>query len=255
MDNKTSYLVIDEGNSTIKVYYIKKNVIQWEWSSRSVENIITFLIQLQKKEVFHIIYVSVIRHSVLWEWLQKQTDVYRVRVESETFLNNRYQSVNTLGVDRWCAVHGAFIWKRQLPLVVIDIGTAITWDIVDKQKNYLGGSIAPGPELRFRALADYTSQLPKLTFDYHSPFLVGKNTQESIYSGVIAGLIAECRALILEYSQQYDNVTFFLTGGYRHFFEFYLKNVNFACSFLVPLGAYAIFQWKYHAANSASFFS
>ncbi|WP_161491615.1 type III pantothenate kinase [Sedimentisphaera salicampi] len=86
------------------------------------------------------------------------------------------------GVDRVMAAAAAYV-VAQGPVVVADIGTAVTVDAVDGEGNFLGGAIAPGPELCARALSSETAKLPEV--QVQQPALpVGANTEQAVNNGV-----------------------------------------------------------------------
>jgi type III pantothenate kinase len=102
-----------------------------------------------------------------------------------------YRTPETLGADRLAAAAAALSLGGGRPVVVIDAGTAVTVDAVDVRSGqtvYLGGAIAPGPEMLARSLARGTGALPHISFD--GPILaVGDSTTESLRTG-IAGFLA-----------------------------------------------------------------
>ena len=75
----------------------------------------------------------------------------------------RYKTPETLGRDRLAAAVGANYLQPGKDLLVIDAGTAITYELVDASGSYLGGNISPGMTTRFRALNQFTKKLPLVT--------------------------------------------------------------------------------------------
>ena len=136
-------------------------------------------------------------------------------------LNVCYQTRNTLGADRLAAVLGATALCPKTPLLVIDAGTCITYDLVDAQGNYLGGNISPGLEMRFKALEHYTARLPKVEAEGDLPE-VGINTETAIRCGVVRGLLYEIEGYAAHLQQKHPHLQVFLTGG---------SNFNFSESF------------------------
>ncbi len=243
---ETSVAVLDHGNTLMKLYFIKNETIHWAFFSKNEEAIQKILRRFLPEVL---IWVSVIKEdSVFQNFRENFSDIllYKISPLDEGILKNKYQSVETLGTDRWCAVNGAYFLFRHKPFLVIDFGTAVTVEVVNTQGEYLGGSIAPGIRLRFQALHTFTSQLPSVKFQGKTSF-IGTNTEESIAGGVINGIIAEYKCLIEQYKQIFGkDLEVYLTGGDSPFFEINLKNANFGNSFLVPVGAYAIFRKNYN---------
>lgn len=109
-------------------------------------------------------------------------------------LNNCYETPQTLGNDRLaCAVAASFLYPDENCLV-IDAGSCITMDFIDKNKNYKGGSIDCGINMKYRALNNFTANLPLLEDKFEKVDIIGKNTNEAILSGIINGTIMTIRS-------------------------------------------------------------
>lgn len=148
---------------------------------------------------------------------------------------NLYKTPETLGADRIAAVSGAY---NKLPgenLLVIDLGTCITFDFISSKGQYTGGSISPGIYLCFKALHHYTANLPLLETYMETP-LTGEDTYSSIMSGVVNGKIAEINGIIERYKSGYNNLKIFMCGGDIKFFERNIKHTIFAEENLVLYG-------------------
>jgi type III pantothenate kinase len=139
-----------------------------------------------------------------------------------TGLKNKYLSPETLGIDRIAnAVAAATIYPAE-PVVIVDAGTCIKFDFINKQHEYFGGSISPGIDMRFRALHTFTGALPLLERS-EEIFLIGRNTKESIVSGVINGALAEVNGILEQYLMTHKNLRIILTGGDQSVFERSIK--------------------------------
>jgi len=155
-------------------------------------------------------------------------------------IENLYATPHTLGTDRLVAIIGAQRIVAEGAILVIDAGTAITYDFANESSQYLGGGIAPGISMRFRALHEFTARLPLLEVEDVHP-LIGDSTESSILSGVLNGAVAELQGIIERYrSKQNGKISVLLTGGDAPFFEKRLKNINFASSNLIHFGIYRI---------------
>tara|TARA_R110002073_G_scaffold279026_1_gene442803 strand:+ start:32299 stop:33024 length:726 start_codon:yes stop_codon:yes gene_type:complete len=139
---------------------------------------------------------------------------------------NTYKTPKTLGVDRIALVAAAVSSYPNKNVLIIDAGTCITYDFVDRSKQYFGGAISPGIGIRYRALNTFTANLPELKIADFS--LIGKNTNESIHSGVLNGTIQEINGIIEQYQNKYSNLTVVLTGGDINFLAKKLKSSIFA---------------------------
>jgi type III pantothenate kinase len=142
-------------------------------------------------------------------------------------LKNRYRTPDTLGYDRIAAAVGAYTNYPGRTVLVIDAGTAITYDIVTAKGEFLGGNISPGLEIRFKSLHKYTTRLPHLERPEEKPPLVGSSTREAIQSGVVNGLMFEVDGFIDTISQKYPKLQVVLTGGDAKYFAEKLKSSIF----------------------------
>ncbi|MBO4613563.1 MAG: type III pantothenate kinase [Bacteroidales bacterium] len=156
----------------------------------------------------------------------------------------KYDTPETLGSDRVAAVVGAVMRYPNRNVLVIDSGTAITYDIVTAKGEYLGGNISPGLKTRFRALHNFTGKLPLLNVDKTIDNLFGKNTTEAITLGVQNGMTYEVEATIDEFSHHFDDLLVVFTGGDSFFFEKRIKYNNFAEPYLVAFGLNEILEYN-----------
>jgi type III pantothenate kinase len=134
-----------------------------------------------------------------------------------------YETPQTLGKDRIAAAVGANELFPGQNLLIIDAGTAITYELVTEGNCYLGGNISPGLEMRFKALNHFTGQLPLIDKADSFP-LMGRNTTEAILAGVQNGLIYEIEQTIASFNRNYQNLQIIMTGGDAVFF---VKNLNY----------------------------
>ena len=149
----------------------------------------------------------------------------------------------TIGADRLGLVVAAadlFPGKNNL---VIGLGTAITYNFINKNNEFLGGGISPGMEMRFKSLQVFTAKLPLIKKDWNFP-LVGYDTRTNILSGVILGMAKEIDGMIDAYAERYGNFNVLLTGGDAPYFVYHLKNLIFADPNLLFKGLYAISEFN-----------
>ena len=131
-------------------------------------------------------------------------------------LKNKYTYPEQVGQDRLVGAYAA--WKefgRGLgrDCIVCDFGTAITIDVVTKAGEYLGGVIAPGLEISLETLASRTALLPKVDLK-EPPELLGRDTANSIRSGILNGCVALCDGLTAQLKRQYaPKAVVVATGG------------------------------------------
>ncbi|MDR0546582.1 MAG: type III pantothenate kinase [Dysgonamonadaceae bacterium] len=173
---------------------------------------------------------------------------YELSYQSALPLQIDYCSPQTLGTDRIAAAVGANYLQPKRNLLIIDVGTAITIDFVSASGVYRGGNISPGPELRFKALHQFTGKLPLVEDEGETPAL-GFDTATAIRSGVMNGIARELDSYIEEF-QKNEQVFSFLTGGYAFYFESKLKNTIFADENLVSKGLNAIIHFNEKFKNN-----
>lgn len=163
------------------------------------------------------------------EIIKKQDNVLVLDSEAKLPYKNLYKTPKTLGVDRIALVSAAV---RQFPnknVLIIDVGTCITYDFITSKKQYLGGAISPGIRLRYQSLHNLTANLPLLDSEIPKK-IIGQSTSEAIHSGVINGVLKEIEGVIDEYQKKYSDLTVILTGGDANFLSNQLKNSIFANS-------------------------
>ena len=148
-------------------------------------------------------------------------------------ISQEYETPETLGSDRLALAIGASI-KYPGENLIIDLGTCITYDIILETK-YIGGQISPGLKMRLLALHDYTANLPSIDFKIPEGFL-GKNTEDSMLTGVYEGIYREINGIIEKYKNRYPNINIILTGGDHQIFKEKLKNINFIDPYLLIHG-------------------
>ncbi|WP_430810302.1 MULTISPECIES: type III pantothenate kinase [unclassified Carboxylicivirga] len=153
-----------------------------------------------------------------------------------------YKTKESMGKDRLAAVAGALALYPDTNLLVIDAGTAITYELVSNNI-FLGGNISPGMAMRFKALNQFTSRLPHLSSNEVTP-LIGSATNEAIQAGVQNGITFEMDGLIATLTEQYDDLKTIITGGDAEFFARKLKNPIFVNPNLVLIGLNRILEYN-----------
>jgi type III pantothenate kinase len=123
-----------------------------------------------------------------------------------------YKTPETLGMDRVAAVAGAYNKYTSDNVLVIDAGTAITYDLLN-ERIYAGGSISPGLEMRFRALNSFTGKLPLVRLDEEEALFPATDTINAIKSGVVNGIVFEINEYIRKFEKNYSDPVTVITGG------------------------------------------
>jgi type III pantothenate kinase len=237
-------LCIDQGNSSFKVGIFKQNTLieTFSYELFDEKSILTLISRFSIN--YCIVSSVVLDNSNLIEKLKKYFKiVIELSHNTEIPIENRYLTPETLGKDRLAAVIGAVYLKPNEDILVIDAGTAITFDFIDHEKIYLGGNIAPGLNLRLRSLHEYTQKLPLVEPKNDSP-LIGNSTESAILSGAIYGIVFEIDGYIDALKIKYPQLSTFLTGGSTFYFVTKLKSAIFAERNLVLIGLNRILQYN-----------
>lgn len=158
-------------------------------------------------------------------------------------IGNSYSTPQTLGMDRLAAAVGAWSMKPGRDLLVVDAGTAVTYDFVSADGVYRGGNIAPGIGLRLKALHEHTGALPLIDAQGELPEF-GHNTETAIRSGVINGMRHELDGYIAELASKNPSLLVFLTGGDAEYFDIKAKSTTFAVPDLVLRGLSRITEYN-----------
>ena len=158
-------------------------------------------------------------------------------------IKNDYSSPSTLGMDRLAAAVGAWSIEPGHDMLVIDAGTAITYDFVSASGVYKGGNIAPGKDLRFKSLHEHTGALPLVEDNGVVPML-GNDTETAIRSGVLNGIRYEMEGYIEKMGCLFPSLLVFLTGGDAESFDIKAKRRIFALPNLVLRGLVRIVEYN-----------
>lgn len=234
-------LIIDAGNTLIKYAIFDKNDIIFFESNSSFTELKFFELKTQFPLIKKAIYSNVGHHQLMFLKSIKEIKLIEFTAKTPTPVINLYQTPETLGMDRLAAVIGANHIYPDKYLMVIDLGSAITYDFINDKSEYLGGNISPGLNMRFKALNNFTSKLPLLSpNEYFNS--IGKNTNEAIVSGVEQGLVFEISGYIDYFSQYYPDLKVILTGGDCFFFEKILKKHIFVNPNLLLIGLNKILE-------------
>jgi type III pantothenate kinase len=190
------------------------------------------------------ILASVINHNPASEAiLASQTQFHKLSYTSKIPLTTPVGKPETIGADRLALCAAAVDLFPNQQNLVIGLGSCITYNFVNKFHEFLGGSISPGMQMRFRSMHEYTALLPLIEADNQFS-LIGFDTKTNLLSGVILGMAKEIDGIIEAYSLKYSNFNVLLTGGDMGFFVPHLKNKIFADSYLIYKGLYAISEFN-----------
>lgn len=238
-------LVIDVGNTLVKFGVFENGALIFKLASSKSD----FVDSLSKISTSY----PLIKHTIVssvgnlteeqFEYLKVKYSFHNLDHNTKLPFNNKYATPNTLGVDRIALVSAA---SNQFPnknVLVIDVGTAITYDFINSSNDYLGGAISLGIRMRYKALNNYTAKLPLLEMK-SSELLIGNTTESSLHSGVFNGVINEIDGFIEAYKNKFDDLTVILTGGDAHFLRDSIKNDIFANQNFLLIGLNYILEFN-----------
>ncbi len=237
-------LVIDSGNTLTKLalYQGMEMLAFNSFSDITAETFISFC--ESESGIKNAILSSVKEYpSEIEEFLRLRYNTVFLDHTTPIPVSNRYRSPETLGKDRLAAVVGASRMFPGCDILVVDAGTAITYDLITGSGEYLGGGISPGISIRYRGLHTFTGRLPLLN-SYDDAELIGADTSSGIASGVLNGTLAEMEGIIQRYQKLYTDLKIILTGGDFNYFDKRLKIKTFAAPNLVLEGLNLILRFN-----------
>lgn len=235
-------LCVDQGNSSVKAAIFDKNaLIESFVFSENIEDNLKKIIDTYA--IRSCILSNVSSFSAAAFLSAHVSHFVLFTHETPIPIENHYRTPETLGKDRLAAVIGASWLMPQTDLLVIDAGTAITYDFIDSLGVYHGGNIAPGLNLRLESLHRHTGKLPLVELEEKVVFL-GNDTQTAIQAGVLYGVVHEIDGYIDTLLLKYPKLCTFLTGGSSIYFVNKLKNRIFAYKNLVLIGLNRILEYN-----------
>lgn len=224
-------LVIDVGNTNIVLGIYENDKLVYDWRISTDRNktideyglLMTQLLRLENinpKDVGDIIISSVVPTvmDILPQVCEKHFDITPKIIGPgiKTGMNILYDNPKEVGADRIVNAVAAFE-KYGGPLIVVDLGTAITFDVINKKGEYLGGAITPGIKISADALFSRTSKLPKVEIQKPKN-VIGKTTVNSIQSGLYYGYVGLIDSLIEKIMEELEitkeEIHVVATGGF-----------------------------------------
>jgi type III pantothenate kinase len=232
-------LCLDFGNTRLKAAIFENELITEELYLTD-DNTATLEQLLNKYQPQRSILSSVINHNEAIETLLSSRSAFH-KLSLSTKLNflTPVGKPETIGADRLALVAAAVHFFPGKNNLIIGLGSCITYNFVNQYRQFLGGSISPGMDMRFKSMHDFTAKLPLVQADWNFP-LIGYDTKTNLQSGVITGMASEIDGFIEKYGQKYGNFNVVLTGGNSGYFASQLKNKIFADHHFLFKGLYAL---------------
>jgi type III pantothenate kinase len=242
-------LIIDLGNTNKKLALFKNGELSDLHTFPELE--LTMLGDFTEKHpgIENCILSSVIQHPVsITQFLRDQFCFIELNENTPVPVKNLYRQPKTLGKDRLAAaVAGAAIFPGK-DVLVINMGSCITYEFINRRNEYLGGAISPGMQMRFLALNTFTGKLPLVTHKEIAE-LIGSDTEGSVHSGVMNGIINEIEGTVTQYRKKYRGLKVILSGGDLIYFDKRLKISIFAVPNIVLSGLYQILAFNVKKNN------
>jgi type III pantothenate kinase len=238
-------LVVDIGNTLTKLAIFRNSEIIYIDSVELLKPELIGQLYIQFPEITQsfISSVSDIPENIRIALTKKGKKANTLDSKTKLPFSIKYKTPDTLGKDRIAAVAGAYSIYPFKNVLVIDAGTAITYELLNSKAEYLGGNISPGLDMRYRALNHFTAKLPLLTRQQEFS-LIGESTSEAIINGVQNGLIFEIEGYIRELKNTYPELITIITGGNSQFFEYKLKKSIRVLPNLTLIGLNAILEYN-----------
>ncbi|MDR2775621.1 MAG: type III pantothenate kinase [Tannerella sp.] len=237
-------LIVEQGNTKLKVAIFDcGKIVSSILVDRDDKSVVNDIVKQYRPEQ-GIISSVVNTDEALTDYLKEHLNYFLLPDEYTPIpIRTEYETRNTLGMDRIAAAVGSCYLQPGRNLLVIDAGTAITYEVIESSGIYIGGNISPGLTTRFKALNAFTKRLPLVKEKDDVP-LIGTSTETAILAGVINGIVYEMDGFIDSLKAKYGNIFVFLTGGHSFYFERRLKNHIFADANLVLVGLNRILEYN-----------
>ena len=238
-------LVIDIGNNRTKLgLFENANLVAKEVLITDRESkILEWLTNHQPKNII----LSTVGQPLPVELEQqiRSSSLYFIKLSQDTPLpiQNQYQTPETLGKDRIAAVIGASVHFPQEHCVIIDAGTCITYEVLHARKGYLGGNIAPGLYMRYKAMHEFTANLP-LVENEEVLHIIGYSTKSAMQNGGQLGCLYEIEGFVADMELKIGQLNVILTGGDADFFAKKMKRKIFVHHNLVLEGLNKILSYN-----------
>jgi type III pantothenate kinase len=246
------FVAVDIGNSSIKIAIDHDRLDQRWCGARVFRDGDAFEFGLDESPAFwSVCSVNRRRNQMLQDWLRanRPADHYHVIDQNEIGIRSDVDSRGQVGLDRLIAAWMAIKLNDNVgPVVIVDAGTAVTIDYVDRRLVFRGGVIFPGPSANLWALAHTTEALPDLSHPDHiselgnlKKELIGYSTRSAMLRGVYHSQINSIKSIVASLVRTCsENVSIYATGGGVPVLEKYLpQHWNFVPD-LVLQGARAI---------------
>ena len=252
-------LAIDVGNSQTVCGIFKEDTLFCHWRLKTDREktadelaarfLSLFTMQnIQFREISGVIIASVVpTQQQAWEeFSSKYTGCTPLLVKINKTLDTGIRIVtdnpSEVGADRIVNAVAAFEHYRK-STIVVDFGTAITFDCISSKGEYLGGAIMPGMSISLDALASRTAKLPRIDISIPPQKAIGANTIDAIRSGLLFGYGAMVDGLIIKLSAEFsDRPRTIATGGMAELISRYAESIQIVDPMLTLKGLHILYE-------------
>ncbi|MBQ2703535.1 MAG: type III pantothenate kinase [Alistipes sp.] len=238
-------LIVDIGNTATKIAVMDSNntVVAYRRVEHFTAEMAAALLDEYPSIDKAIVASTGAEDERVWRVLRARVDYFlEFTSTTDVPLKNGYKTPETLGADRLAAAVGAQECYGRSNMLIVDFGTAITYDLVTDGV-FRGGNISLGVAARFRALHEYTERLP-LCEPTDEKLEFGRSTREAVEQGVMSGIEYETEGYIADFCKKYDNLCIIFTGGDAKNFANRIKNTIFADCNLTLIGLNRILEYN-----------
>ncbi|MBP9853460.1 MAG: type III pantothenate kinase [Candidatus Omnitrophica bacterium] len=253
-------LAVDIGNTSISLALLNGRQI------KAIDNLNSRLKKNELKTVFRKVLSRIskdkihLKEAIICSVVPDKTDIVVQLVKKELDIpvhvigkdwdvpvKNKYYNPKQVGQDRLVVAYAAKMLYGQ-PAIVIDFGTAITFDVLSSKGHYEGGMIVPGIRLSMESLYSKTALLPRIETVKSPKNVIGKNTEESILSGIFYGYGEMCNGLIHKLSSQMkQKPKVIITGGYTQVMKRFITVKITKIDRLLVFKGMALLSRHYHS--------
>jgi len=250
--------VIDIGNTNIVLGIYKQDRLQHFWRLATNRHatadeygvLIHNLFSLAGFTVQHIqgiIISSVVPSMMSTMELLCETYLHKtpliVGANIDTGLTIHYENPHEIGADRIVnAVAAIEQYGTSMPLIVVDFGTATTFDVMDKQGRYLGGVILPGIGISTEALYQHAAKIPRIELTKPTS-VIGRNTVHAMQAGIIFGYASQVDGIVNHIGKELgEKATVIATGGLAQLIASEARTIDCVNSLLTLAGLYVIYN-------------
>ena len=236
-------LCFDLGNSRLKCAVFNEEILEEVIVLEDISiNTIHQILQNYKPE--YSILSSVINDTEELEaTLTQNTVFHKLGYDSKLSFTSPVAKPQTIGADRLAVCAAAVSLYPNQHVLVIVLGTCITFNYINTQHQFLGGSISPGVYMRFKAMRQHTALLPEANPEMIVP-LIGYDTKTNLLSGVILGISKEIDGIVDEYQERFTDLKVILTGGDAQWIKPHLKQPVIYQEYLLFEGLYSISKYN-----------